>query len=101
MTNSICLTNSVGVYRGGNSGRIDIEYEQCIVCVVGDILKPGIVAEILKTVKHFNVRMISMGAGSNNVTLVLPQSQKIKVLKTLHSLFSNQQISNRYPCLQT
>ncbi len=82
-------------------GYIDIEYDQCIVCVVGDILKPGNVAEIINTVKHFDIRMISMGASSNNVTLVLPQNQKSKALKTLHTLFNNQKNLSQKSCLQT
>lgn len=68
-------------------GRVDIEQDRCIVCVVGAVLEPGHVAEIMRLIKPFNVRMISLGASSNNITFVIEQSQKSQVLNALQQIF--------------
>ena len=72
-------------------GRTNIETDRSIICIVGDMLHPGYVAEILSRIKRFDVRMISMGASSNNITIVLPQEQKVGALKALHNLFEKHQ----------
>ncbi len=81
-------------------GKVSTETNQCIMCVVGDILQPGHVAYILQKVKSFKIKMISLGASSNNITLVLPANQKTEALKALHSIFSDCQTSNQNKCLQ-
>lgn len=70
-------------------GRVYVEKDQCIVCVVGDILQPGHVADIFHMVKLYDIKMISLGASSNNITLVLPKDQKINALKALQPIFSD------------
>jgi aspartate kinase len=74
-------------------GKVDIENERCIVCIVGDVMHPGHIADIMQRVRDFDIRMISLGASSNNITLVLPQDQKIDALNALNGIFNYQGIS--------
>jgi aspartate kinase len=70
-------------------GRVDLETGRCIICVVGDVLHPGHIASIFQLVKNFDIRMISLGASSNNITFVLPLEQKTDALRALHAVFAN------------
>ncbi|MFN3555311.1 MAG: aspartate kinase [Bacteroidales bacterium] len=82
-----------------NLGRVTIEKDQAIICVVGDVMHN--VAEILQRVKPFDVCMVSLGASSNNVTMVLPMQSKTAALQALHPLVNNvQTIERKNPCLQ-
>lgn len=69
-------------------GQVDLETERCIICVVGDVLQNGNIAGIFQLVKNFDVRMVSLGASSNNITFVLPKEQKTAALNALHPVFS-------------
>jgi aspartate kinase len=80
-------------------GRVNIQEHQCIVCIVGDVLHQGHVADIMQRTKNFEIQMISLGASSNNITLVLPQEQKTEALTALNTIFTNPQ--NARPCLKT
>ncbi len=77
-----------------NLGRVNIEQNRSIICVVGDMLHPGYVANIMQLVKPFDIRMISLGASSSNITLVLPQDQKKEALNALHKIFSKKETDN-------
>ncbi len=70
-------------------GTVDIERDRCILCVVGDVLQPGHFASIMQYLKEFNIRMVSLGASSNNITFVLPIDQKKSALNALHPIFNN------------
>ncbi len=72
-------------------GRVNIQEQQCIICIVGDVLHQGYVAEIMQRTNKFDIQMISLGASSNNITLVMPQKQKAEALNALNTVFSNQQ----------
>lgn len=82
-------------------GRVNVESERCIVCIVGDILQPGHIASIMQLVKGLDVRMISLGASSNNITLVFPHQQKSNALNALHSLFSTHLQNSLKTCTTT
>jgi aspartate kinase len=69
-------------------GRVDMETGRCIICVVGDVLQHGHIAGIFQLVKDFDIRMVSLGASSNNITFVLPIEQKTSALNALHPVFS-------------
>jgi aspartate kinase len=69
-------------------GQVDLETERCIICVVGDVLQNGNIAGIFQLVKSFDVRMVSLGASSNNITFVLPKEQKTAALNALHPVFN-------------
>lgn len=68
-------------------GRVDLETSRCIICVVGDVLQHGHIAGIFQLVKAFDIRMVSLGASSNNITFVLPIEQKTAALNALHPVF--------------
>ncbi len=68
-------------------GRVNLETQRTIICVVGDMLRPGHMAGVMQLVKDFDIRMVSLGASSNNITFVLPSLQKANALNALHRLF--------------
>ncbi len=73
-------------------GRVEIDEEQSIVCVVGDFMaeKPGLVRHVFNALKDIPVRMISYGGSMNNVSLLLHSRDKERALKALHHhLFLN------------
>ncbi|MGF1586221.1 MAG: aspartate kinase [Bacteroidales bacterium] len=77
----------------GSLGAVSAEAGQAIVCVVGDILEQhqDRAVRILDSLRHFNVKMISFGGSRNNISIVVPEEQRIEVLRSLNNfLFSNQ-----------
>lgn len=68
-------------------GRVNLETQRTIICVVGDMLRPGHMAGVMQLVKDFDIRMVSLGASSNNITFVIPAAQKADALNALHRLF--------------
>ncbi len=68
-------------------GRVNLETQRTIICVVGDMLRPGHMAGVMQLVKDYDIRMVSLGASSNNITFVLPAAQKAHALNALHQLF--------------
>jgi aspartate kinase len=81
----------------GSLGAVSTETGQAIVCVVGDILEQhqDRAVKILDSLRHFNVKMISFGGSRNNISIVVPEEQRIDVLRSLNSfLFSNQVKTN-------
>ncbi|TVQ90821.1 MAG: aspartate kinase [Bacteroidetes bacterium] len=79
-------------------GRVSVESRQAIVCIVGNI--NPFLAEILHAVKPFHIRMVSLGASANNVTLVLPYEQKVPALMSLQNLLNHSKITTPDPCIQ-
>lgn len=79
-------------------GRVSVESRQAIVCIVGNI--NPFLAEILQAVKPFHVRMVSLGASANNVTLVLPFGQKVPALMSLHELLNRYETRKQELCIQ-
>ncbi len=73
----------------GQLGQVDLETDRCIICVVGDVLQPGHIACILQHLKVFDIRMVSLGASSNNITFVLPIAQKVEALNALQPVLSH------------
>jgi aspartate kinase len=63
-------------------GRVSVETNRSIICVVGNIQE--YLADVMQAVKSFKTEMVSLGASSNNITLVVPQEQKIEALQALH-----------------
>ncbi|MFP4288492.1 MAG: aspartate kinase [Bacteroidales bacterium] len=78
-------------------GRIEVEKNQSIICAVGDV--PHHFSNILNLVNNYDIKMISMGGSSHNVTLVLPLEQKIDALRSLHQLFTKKSSPKKQPCL--
>jgi aspartate kinase len=67
-------------------GRVEVENNLAIICVVGDVLAlhQGYAAHILEALKHAEVKMISFGGSTNNITLVVPAAEKQEILNTLN-----------------
>ncbi len=63
--------------------------QQAIVAVVGDGLKQttGIAATIFSALKDIPISMISMGASEVNLTLVVDENDRDKVIQKLHNAF--------------
>ncbi len=73
-------------------GEVHVENNLAIVCVVGDILEKhkGHAVRILHSLKPFSVKMISYGGSRNNITIVVPEKEKEKILCSLNKfLFLN------------
>ncbi len=68
-------------------GRVDIDRDQSIVCVVGDFDQEGhgYVARVLDAVKHLPIRMVSYGGSDHNITLLVRTSDKVETLRSLHN----------------
>ena len=82
------------VLRLQSLGRVSVESNRSIICVVGNIQEH--LADVIQAVKPFRTDMVSLGASSNNITLVVPHEQKSEVLNALHKLVnSNNNTVNR------
>lgn len=68
-------------------GVIEVEYDNTIVCIVGKIAhnEAGVAAEILNGFKDIPVKMISYGASSISMVLLVDTVHKIPVLSQLNS----------------
>lgn len=76
-------------------GKVTIEREQAIICVVGDVLacRQEHAGRIMKAMKPFQVNMLSFGGSRNNLTAVLPAKEKKDALQALHQqLFLQTQV---------
>lgn len=68
-------------------GRVDVDRDQSIVCVVGDFDQEGhgYVSRVLDAVKHLPVRMVSYGGSDHNITLLVRTADKVETLRSLHN----------------
>ena len=69
-------------------GRVSVIPDQCIVCAVGNPTRNT--AEVIEMLQPLDLRMISLGAGTNNITVVLPVKNKIQALQNLQQLMITQ-----------
>ena len=73
-------------------GTVDVETDQCIICIVGNLVadKKGYAAEIFKSLKNIPVRMVSYGGSEYNVSVLVHQHHKKSALQALNAgLFYN------------
>src|SRR5690606_34588601 len=68
-------------------GKVRIDHEQTIVCVVGDFSANthGYAARVLDAVKHLPLHMISYGGSDYNVSILLDTEHKIEALRSIHN----------------
>jgi len=68
-------------------GRVEIDRDQTIVCVVGDfgVDTHGYASRVLDAVKHLPVRMISYGGSHYNISVLVQTSDKVEALRSLHN----------------
>ena len=71
---------------------VEVDLDQSIVCVVGYFLfnKGGLAVEVFEAVKSIPVHMISYGASSHNISLLIDSKDKERFLNSLNEeLFLN------------
>lgn len=68
-------------------GTVDLDFDQSIVCVVGDFSaeKHGFAARVLDSIKHIPVRMISYGGSAYNISMLIHTADKTEALRSLHN----------------
>ncbi|AJA69096.1 aspartate kinase [Myroides odoratimimus] len=68
-------------------GHVEVDTDQAIICIVGDFRnnKLGHATIVSEAVKHLPIRMISYGGSEHNISILVPASQKLEALRSLHS----------------
>lgn len=66
--------------------RVEVEENQALVALIGNELARarGVGKEVFGVLEPFNIRMISYGASSHNLCLLVPGDDAEKVIQTLH-----------------
>jgi len=66
-------------------GTVSVTTDQSIVCVVGDLIaeRKGVARLVLNALSDIPLRMISYGSSSNNISLLINSSDKVKALNEL------------------
>lgn len=69
--------------------EVDTEYDQAIVCLVGDNIRwqPGVAHRVFRALDPVNVRMISQGASLRNISVVVAQQDLREAVDRLHREF--------------
>lgn len=72
-------------------GKVSIKQNHSIICIVGDGVKdnPKLKGEIINTIAQANIpiKMISQGASSINIGLVVEDKNAVKAVRLLHRKF--------------
>jgi aspartate kinase len=73
-------------------GAVQVEYDQSIICVVGNLMadEKGIVYKIFNALSDVPVRMISYGGNQYNVTILVNTKDKVQALNALSNNLFNQ-----------
>lgn len=72
---------------------VSIQLNQTIICIVGnlDAKQKGYAAQIIGAIKEIPLRMISYGASSKSLSLLIDHKYKAKALRLLHAIISPEQ----------
>ncbi len=72
-------------------GTVDVDHDQVIVCVVGDLVADakGYAHRILDAVKDVPIRMISYGGSNYNISMLINANDKKKALNLLSEKLFN------------
>lgn len=72
-------------------GTVDVDHDQVIVCVVGDLIadNKGYANTIFEAVKEIPIRMISYGGSNYNLSLLISANDKKKALNLLSDKLFN------------
>lgn len=70
-----------------NFGTVELDYDQAIVCIVGDFKRNthGHATIVSEAVKHIPIRMISYGGSEHNISMLVPANYKVEALRSLHN----------------
>jgi aspartate kinase len=73
----------------GRLGETQVEYNNAVVCVVGEGLRAssGLASKIFSTIEDIPISLISHGASSVNITFVIKEDKVSEVIKRLHNEF--------------
>ena len=68
-------------------GTVEVDSDQTIVSIVGNEIAANAssVQKVFSSLSDINVRMVSYGGSDNNISLLVPASQKKQVLQQLNS----------------
>ncbi len=66
-------------------GKVEVDKNMTIVCLVGDIIREerGFASKVFHALDGIPIRMISYGGSRFNISILIPESQKINTLRTL------------------
>ena len=72
-------------------GTVTVDYDMCIVCVVGDLEweNVGFEAKALDAMRDIPVRMISFGGSNYNISFLIRERDKKKALQSLSDVLFN------------
>lgn len=73
-------------------GTVEVDYDMCIICVVGDLRWNNIGYETIATeaMKNIPVRIISYGGSDHNISFLIKETDKKRALQALSdTLFKN------------
>ncbi|PHM27632.1 lysine-sensitive aspartokinase 3 [Xenorhabdus budapestensis] len=90
-TNGSLLTNAL-LTELSTLCRVEVEEDLALVAIIGNKLSQakGLGKEIFGPLESFNIRMISYGASSHNVCLLVPGRDAEQIVQALHrNLFEN------------
>ncbi|AOM42365.1 lysine-sensitive aspartokinase 3 [Xenorhabdus hominickii] len=84
-TNGSLLTNAL-LTELSTLCRVEVEEDLALVAIIGNKLSQakGLGKEIFGALESFNIRMISYGASSHNVCLLVPGKDAESIIQTLH-----------------
>jgi aspartate kinase len=66
-------------------GKVEVDKNMTIVCLVGDIIREerGFASKVFHALDGIPIRMISYGGSRFNISILIPESQKINTLRAL------------------
>ena len=72
-------------------GTVAVDYNMCIVCVVGDLQweNIGFEAKALDAMREIPVRMISFGGSNYNISFLIREEDKVRALQSLSNELFN------------
>lgn len=75
--------------------ELEIDYNQTIVCVVGNFSKEeaGVAIKVLESLKEIPLRMISSGGSECNISVLIDSTYKIAALQALNKALFQVQLS--------
>lgn len=85
-TNGSLLTNALMTELSALC-RVEVEENLALVAIIGNALSQvnGLGKQIFGALENFNIRMISYGASSHNICLLVPGDDSEEIVRTLHS----------------
>ena len=72
-------------------GKVEVDRNQTIICIVGDMVgeQKGVSSDIFKALEDLPIRMISYGGSRNNISLLVKDNLKEKILNALNKQLFN------------